>query len=100
MKQRELFVEEDLLRSYFKMVAFIQQTESHMMTSSSSSNGGGRSNSSSSNILNLNEAVVESLLRDFALNWKRDIEQINKNVLECFSNFRNGTGMSNIYILR
>ena len=68
MKQRELFVEEDLLRSYFKMVAFIQQTESHMMTSSSSSNGGGRSNSSSSNRLNLNEAVVESLLRDFALN--------------------------------
>ena len=64
MKQRELFVEEDLLRSYFKMVAFIQQTESHMLTSSSSSpnGGGGRSNR-----LDLNEAVVESLVRDSLL---------------------------------
>jgi len=79
MKQRELFVEEELLQSYSKMIAFIQQTESHM---SSRNTGGGK--------LDLNQTVVESLVRDFQMNWKRGIEQINHDVLTYFSNFRNG----------
>ena len=36
------------------------------------------------------EAAVESLVREFASNWKGGIKQINDNVLMYFANFRNG----------
>lgn len=36
------------------------------------------------------EGAVESLVRDFASNWKTGIQQINDNVLKYFANFRNG----------
>lgn len=76
MTQRELFVEEELLCSFSKMIAFVQQTEQHF-----SANPGN---------LEVNAQVVETLIREFSSGWKAAIEQINRNVLSYFSNFRNG----------
>jgi len=78
MQQRELFVEEELLTGFSKMIAFVQQTEIYMV---------GAPKGSSHDI---NIQVVESLVLDFASNWKGNIEQVNRNVLSYFSNFRNG----------
>ena len=60
------------------MITFVQQTESQMSQLGKDAN------------LNLDSALVESIVRSFATNWKQGIEQINKNVLSYFSNFRNG----------
>ena len=38
----------------------------------------------------LDDAAVESLVRDFAANWRVGIQQINDDVLHYFANFRNG----------
>ncbi|KAL7581426.1 hypothetical protein ACA910_022008 [Epithemia clementina (nom. ined.)] len=77
MKQRELFVEEELLAGFSKMIAFVQQTELHLLKSSGVTP-------------DVNVQVVESLVLDFAQNWKSNIDQINRDVLSYFSNFRNG----------
>jgi len=75
-QQREVFVEEELTQMYSKIIAFVQQFEGKMQVGTVDMNQHNRN--------------VESLVREFALNWKRGIEQINKNVLSYFSNFRNG----------
>jgi hypothetical protein len=77
MAQRELFVEEELLERFSKLIAFVQQTESHMVSSGNSAP-------------DVNAQVVEMLVREFSSNWKSGMEQINRNVLSYFSNFRNG----------
>jgi hypothetical protein len=76
MTQRELFVEEELLQNFSKLIAFVQQTEQHLAT------GG--------NHKEVNAQVVEAVVREFATSWKIGIEQVNRNVLSYFSNFRNG----------
>jgi len=76
MAQRERFVEEELLQNFSKLIAFVQQTETHMVTSSAP--------------VDVNAHVVENLVREFSSSWKQGIEQINRNVLSYFSNFRNG----------
>jgi vacuolar protein sorting-associated protein 52 len=85
LKYREDFVEEELLTGFSKMIAFIQQTETYMASvlASQTSNDG---------IItyDVNPSVVEALVLDFASNWKSNIDQINRNVLSYFSNFRNG----------
>lgn len=78
LQQRELFVEEELLSGYAKLIQFVQQTELRM----SQLTRGER--------LELNESIVEGLVRDFAASWRRGIESINRDVLSYFSNFRNG----------
>ena len=78
LQQRELFVEEELLQTFSKMIAFVQQTEGHLV------------NLKQGDRLEVNISVVESLVREFSSNWKSGIEQINRNVLSYFSNFRNG----------
>ena len=92
--QRELFVEEELLQGFSKMIAFVQQTEAHLSaaaTNGSSSNGGGRPDLASlATTDHVNLQVVESLVRDFSSNWRDDMDAINRNVLSYFSNFRNG----------
>ena len=86
VQQRELFVEEELLQTFSKMIAFIQQTEAHM--SGISAPRGARGVAAPADVVN--PEVVESLVHEFASNWKSGIEQINRNVLSYFSNFRNG----------
>ncbi|CAB9507321.1 protein sorting-associated protein 52 homolog [Seminavis robusta] len=78
MAQRELFVEEELLVGFSKMIAFVQQTEGHINSAPTGSS------------YNVNPSVVQSLVREFSSNWKANIELINRNVLSYFSNFRNG----------
>ncbi len=88
MQQRELFVEEELLQNFSKMIAFVQQTEQHMTRSnygSSTSKAVAEGNK-----VEVNPQVVESLVLEFASTWKQGIEQINRNVLSFFANFRNG----------
>jgi urease gamma subunit len=80
MQQREVFVEEELLQGFSKMIAFVQQTESQFA----------RSASGQEKKADVNQAVVEGLVREFATSWKQNIELINRNVLSYFSNFRNG----------
>jgi hypothetical protein len=78
MLQRELFVEEELLQTGFsKMIAFVQQTEASL-------------SQGAANDQSINLHVVESLVREFASNWRAGMENINRNVLSYFSNFRNG----------
>merc|ERR1711865_505193 len=79
MRQRELFVEEELLPGFSKMIAFVQQTETSLA---------GGSVSATDQTVNIQ--VVESLVREFASNWRSGMEAINRNVLSYFSNFRNG----------
>ena len=86
VQQREFFVEEELLQTFSKMIAFIHQTEAHM--SGTSAPRGARGVSAPADVVNPD--VVESLVHDFASNWKSGIEQINRDVLSYFSNFRNG----------
>ena len=93
--QRELFVEEELLQGFSKMIAFVQQTEAHLAAAAAAANGsssnGGRPNLASlATTDHVNLEVVESLVRDFASNWRDDMDAINRNVLSYFSNFRNG----------
>mmetsp|Transcript_27317 Transcript_27317/g.41118 ORF Transcript_27317/g.41118 Transcript_27317/m.41118 type:complete len:817 (+) Transcript_27317:132-2582(+) len=88
MQQRELFVEEELLQNFSKMIAFVQQTEQHM---SRSQFGASASKAvAEGNKVEVNPQVVESLVLEFASTWKQGIEQINRNVLSFFANFRNG----------
>lgn len=86
MKYRENFVEEELLTGFSKMIAFIQQTEAHMASVRGRGGGGGSAPAD----FDVNSSVVESLVLDFASHWKAHIDQINRNVLSYFSNFRNG----------
>ena len=88
MQQRELFVEEELLQNFSKMIAFVQQTEQHMTRTqfgSSTSKAVAEGNK-----VEVNVQVVESLVLEFASTWRQGIEQINRNVLSFFANFRNG----------
>jgi hypothetical protein len=78
MAQRELFVEEELVHGFSKMIAFVQQTEAYMASSPGQTTP------------DVNAEVVEMLVREFASSWKSGIEQINRHVLSYFSNYRNG----------
>jgi hypothetical protein len=85
-QQRELFVEEELLQSFSKLIAFVHQTEQHLnLTDANTSKAVVEGHK-----MDVNVQVVENLVRDFAANWKQGIELINRNVLSYFSNFRNG----------
>lgn len=77
MLQRELFVEEELLQSFSKLIAFVQQTEASLAAGFATDQ-------------TVNIQVVESLVREFGANWRSGMEEINRNVLSYFSNFRNG----------
>ena len=88
MQQRELFVEEELLQNFSKMIAFVHQTEQHMTRTHFGSNPS--KIVAEGNKVDVNVQVVESLVLEFASTWKQGIEQINRNVLSFFANFRNG----------
>ena len=89
MQQRELFVEEELLQNFSKMIAFVQQTEQHMAQTQFGNSATSKA-AAEGNKVEVNVQVVESLVVEFASTWKQGIEQINRNVLSFFANFRNG----------
>lgn len=78
-----LFVEEELLESFSSFIIFVQHTEARV----GGGEGGDRQEEGG---LEVDTAAVEVLVRDFAATWKSGIEAIYQNVLEYFSNFRNG----------
>ena len=100
-KQREVFVEEELLVGFSRMIAFVQQTEGHMARiaySSSSSQQDGTTAvattttaAGSSMGFDVNVQVVENLVSEFSSTWRSGIAGINRDVLSFFSDFRNGT---------
>ncbi|CAM9116209.1 unnamed protein product [Discosporangium mesarthrocarpum] len=73
-RQRELFVEQELNEKYGRLIAFVQQAEASM----SAGKGG-----------DLDEALVEGLVREFAASWKSGMDAIHQDVLTYFSNVRN-----------
>eukprot|EP01038_Epipyxis_sp_PR26KG_P011064 gene11064-14850_t len=78
MQQREYFAEEEI-RNYFpKLIGYVLQTEKLINDSPSEAKA------------SIEEAVVESLVREFASNWRTGIQQVNDDVLSYFANFRNG----------
>ena len=85
MKQRELFVEEELLQNFSKMIAFVVQSEQHMNRAQFTGKAAVEDNK-----VDINAQVVENLVREFSSTWRQGIEQINQNVLSFFANFRNG----------
>ncbi|CAM9364292.1 unnamed protein product [Chrysoparadoxa australica] len=72
---RELFVEEELKQRYPQMLAFVQQSEATLAAGKP---------------LQVDEAHVAGMVRDFSLSWKAGLEGINQAVLAYFANSRNG----------
>uniref|UniRef100_A0A0K0F9J4 Vacuolar protein sorting-associated protein 52 homolog n=1 Tax=Strongyloides venezuelensis TaxID=75913 RepID=A0A0K0F9J4_STRVS len=76
----EVYVE-DILKEYFEeLVTFVKNTESLM---------------SSDNIEELNKirGTLKLIVSNFNNTWKQNIEKINKEILDNFSNFKNGTNI-------
>lgn len=87
MHKREFFAEEEIKSSFPRLVSFVLQTESAMNEMISAT---GADVTSSVSSISLDEGIVEGLVRDFSVNWRSGIQQINDNVLSYFANFRNG----------
>ena len=92
--QKEMFAEEEVGGAFPRLVTFVTQTEQLMNGRGGKERDradGKSAGGASGDTLNLDEAIVESLVRDFAANWRGGIKQINDGVLSHFANFRNGT---------
>jgi vacuolar protein sorting-associated protein 52 len=99
MQQRELFAEEALKDIFPRLVSFVIQvaTDTSLifplpLASSPSTHQTEQAlaTSASTERFHLDEALVESLVREFASSWRTGIQQINDDVLKYFANFRNG----------
>ena len=42
---------------------------------------------------------IQQLVRGFASDWKRSIENINQEIMRSFSNFKNGTAILQVGLL-
>ena len=84
MQQREFFAEEEVRGAFPKLVSFVTQTE--QLLNNAESNG----QSEGAGPLQLDEGIVESLVKEFSTVWRNGIQQINDDVLAYFANFRNG----------
>lgn len=109
IQQREQFAEEEIKAFFPKLRAFVLQTEQQWNESSAShpatnapaapppvpaATRRGSLNAGAAHtgapLITLDDAMVESLVRDFASNWRTGIQQINDDVLTYFANFRSG----------
>ncbi len=41
----------------------------------------------------VDERRVQQLVRGFAANWKKSIEELNQDIMQSFTNFKNGTAI-------
>ena len=90
--QKEYFAEEEVSAAFPRLVSFVRQTEQMMNgLAKQQQQGEGESADAAPTELNLDEAIVESLVREFASKWRGGVKQINDGVLAYFANFRNGT---------
>jgi vacuolar protein sorting-associated protein 52 len=83
MQQREVFAEEEIKSAFPRLISFVVQTEQAMSDLEAAG-------SAAHGSISLDEGLVEGLVRDFSVNWRAGIQQINDNVLAYFANFRNG----------
>ncbi|XP_073242432.1 vacuolar protein sorting-associated protein 52 homolog [Porites lutea] len=74
------FVEEVLSPAFGGMTAFIKETEPLL------ERGQGQ-------VIRPDERRIQQLVRGFASDWKRSIENINQEIMRSFSNFKNGTAI-------
>ncbi len=81
LAQRELFAEAEVKGAFPRLVSFVTQTEQMFQAVS----GGDAKDPPQ-----LDEMVVETLVREFSNAWRGGIKQINDDVLAYFANFRNG----------
>ncbi|PFX27268.1 Vacuolar protein sorting-associated protein 52-like [Stylophora pistillata] len=72
------FVEEALSPAFGGMIAFVKETEPLL------ERGQGQ-------VIRPDEKRIQQLVRGFASDWKRSIENINQEIMRSFSNFKNGT---------
>ena len=77
-QEREMFVEEELYEHFGSLISFVQQSETTLASLSTITS------------TSINANTVATLVQEFSNSWKVGIEQMNKNVLSYFSNFRNG----------
>ena len=45
------------------------------------------------NMVKVDEERIQQLVRGFAVNWKKSIEELNRDVMHFFTNFKNGTAI-------
>ena len=90
--QRELFAEEEVKTAFPRLISFVTQTEQLMNANAEGEQGQdqGGAGSQAQGPVSLDEAIVESLVREFSSSWRNGIQQINDDVLAYFANFRNG----------
>ncbi len=74
--QIAMFIEEELGTHYGRLIDFVKQTEPLIADSASPT---------------VNEDIIQGVVRDFSVTWKKGIEGINSTVLKYFSNFKLGT---------
>lgn len=85
LQQRELYAEEELKETFPRLISFVIQTEQAMNESHATGKVTG-----SGSIFALDDKIVETLVREFAANWRQGVEKIHDNVIACFANFRSG----------
>lgn len=81
-QHRGLFVEAELQETFGRLITFVQKTELAVTDAADGDTVPGAGP--------VDAHVAEQLVRDFAATWKSGIESINQDVLDFFSNFRNG----------
>ncbi|EDO47167.1 predicted protein, partial [Nematostella vectensis] len=72
------FVEEVLSPAFGGMIAFVKETEPQL------ERGQGQA-------IRPDERRIQQLVRGFAADWKKSVENINQEIMRSFSNFKNGT---------
>lgn len=86
LEQKALYTEEELKLSFGKLTSFVVQTERSVSDSGASS---ARSKAKGAK-LELDSAVVEALVKEFAGTWRIAIQSIHDNVVGYFGDSRNG----------
>ena len=47
--------------------------------------------------IKVDEKRLQQLVRGFATDWKKSIEVLNQDIMQCFTNFKNGTAILQVW---
>lgn len=92
---RSLFVEEELMERFSRMISFVQNTEGTAPADDAPGTAATGAPAAAAGTVTpsqsgVDAAQVEALAREFAGMWRAGIEAMYQDVLECFTDFRNG----------
>ena len=90
LEQKELFAEDEVKGAFPRLVSFVTQTELMFNAQVNEKDSEDAQEASASASPQLDEGIVETLVKDFSGAWRGGIQQINDDVLAYFANFRNG----------